>query len=103
MLSADVVVYADGGGKGPALPRPVHGRERAARVFLGGATAGRRLGVIDLRTVTINGQPGAVFIDRDGRPVGVVTVDVADGLIQTVRAITNPEKLSHLDRFPNPR
>jgi RNA polymerase sigma-70 factor (ECF subfamily) len=102
MLSADVVVYADGGGKGPAFPRPVHGRERAARVLLGGATAGRRLGVIDLQTVTINGQPGAVFIDRDGRPVGILTVDVADGLIQTVRAITNPEKLRHLGTFPNP-
>jgi RNA polymerase sigma-70 factor (TIGR02957 family) len=102
MLSADVVIYADGGGKGPAFPRPVHGRERAARVLLGGATAGRRLGVSDLRTVTINGQPGAVFIDRDGRPVGILTVDVADGLIQTIRAITNPEKLTHLGTFPNP-
>ena len=102
LLSADVVVYADGGGKGPAFPRPVHGRERAARVLLGGATAGRRLGVIDLRTVTINGQPGAVFIDRDGRPVGILTVDVADGVIQTVRAITNPDKLRHLGTFTVP-
>jgi RNA polymerase sigma-70 factor, ECF subfamily len=102
MLSADVVVYADGGGKGPAFPRPVHGRDRAARVLMGGATAGRRLGVVDLRMVTINGQPGAVFIDRDGRPVGVLTVDVAGGLVQAVRAITNPEKLSHLGSFPSP-
>ncbi|HZA27976.1 MAG TPA: RNA polymerase sigma factor SigJ, partial [Actinomycetota bacterium] len=35
LLSADVVVYADGGGKGPAFPRPVHGRDRVARVLLG--------------------------------------------------------------------
>jgi RNA polymerase sigma-70 factor, ECF subfamily len=102
LLSADVVVYADGGGKGPAFPRPVHGRERAARVLLGGASAGERLGVIDLRTVTINGQPGAVAFDRDGRPVAVVTVDIADGLIQTVRAISNPDKLGHLGTFAGP-
>jgi RNA polymerase sigma-70 factor, ECF subfamily len=100
LLSADAVVYADGGGKGPAFPRPVHGRDRAARVLLGGARAGRRLGVVGLVVTTINGQPGAVFFDREGRPVGVLTVDVADDQVQTVRAITNPEKLRHLGPIP---
>jgi RNA polymerase sigma-70 factor, ECF subfamily len=99
LLAADVVVYADGGGKGPAFPRPVHGRDRVARVLLGTADGGRRLGVIGMRTVAINGQPGALFLDAEGRPIAVVTVDVADDLVQTVRAISNPEKLSHLGSF----
>jgi RNA polymerase sigma-70 factor (ECF subfamily) len=99
LLSADVVVYADGGGKGPAFPRPVHGRDRVARVLLGTADGGRRLGVVGMRAVVINGQPGALFLNREGMPIAVVTVDVADDLVQTVRAISNPEKLRHLGTF----
>jgi RNA polymerase sigma-70 factor (ECF subfamily) len=41
-----------------------------------------------------------VFSDREGRPLGVVTVDVADDQVQTIRAITNPEKLRHLGPLP---
>jgi RNA polymerase sigma-70 factor (ECF subfamily) len=96
LLAADVVVYADGGGKAPAFPRPVHGRERAARVLVRQRTVGERLGVVGMRTVAINGQPGALYLDAEGRPVAAVTVDIADGLVQTVRAISNPEKLRHL-------
>jgi RNA polymerase sigma-70 factor, ECF subfamily len=100
LLSADVVVYADGGGRAPAFPRPVHGRERAARVLMGGTASGQRLGVVGLHRTTINGQPGAVFFNDEGRPLGVVTVDVAEDQIQTIRAITNPEKLRHLGTIP---
>jgi RNA polymerase sigma-70 factor, ECF subfamily len=97
LLAADVVVYADGGGKGPAFPRPVHGRDRAARVLLGAAAGGARLGVREMRLVAVNGQPGAVFLDAGGRAVAVVALDIADDLVQSVRAISNPEKLRHLD------
>jgi RNA polymerase sigma-70 factor (ECF subfamily) len=99
LLSADVVVYADGGGRAPAFPRPVHGRDRAARVFLGRTARGEMLGVVATRTATINGQPGALFLDRDGGVVAVVTVDIADDLVQSVRAISNPDKLRHLGEF----
>jgi RNA polymerase sigma-70 factor (ECF subfamily) len=99
LLAADVVVYADGGGKGLAFPRAVHGRDRAARVLLGAASGGARLGVTGLRFVTVNGQPGAVLLNDEGRAVVVVALDIADDLVQSVRAISNPEKLGHLDTF----
>jgi RNA polymerase sigma-70 factor (ECF subfamily) len=102
LLAADVVVYADGGGKAPAFPHPVHGRDRAMRLLAGPTARGYRLGVAAMRTVAINGEPGAVFFDGDGRPVAVVTVDVADDQVQTVRAIANPDKLRHLGTFPDP-
>jgi RNA polymerase sigma-70 factor, ECF subfamily len=89
-------VPAAGGAKAPAFPRPVHGRERAARVLVRQRTVGERLGVVGMRTVAINGQPGALYLDAEGRPLAAVTVDIADGLVQTVRAISNPEKLRHL-------
>jgi RNA polymerase sigma-70 factor (ECF subfamily) len=96
LLAADVVAYGDGGGKAPALPKPVYGRDRVARLLLGVAARGARLGVRGARYVEINAQPGAIFLDPDGRPLSAVTLDIADGLVQTVRAVANPEKLRHL-------
>jgi RNA polymerase sigma-70 factor (ECF subfamily) len=96
LLAADVVVYADGGGKATAFPHPVHGRERVARLLLGPIGKGGALGVIELRPLEINGQPGALLFDAGGRAVAAISLDVADGVIQTVRAISNPEKLRHL-------
>ena len=100
LLAADVVAYGDGGGKAPAFPRPIYGRDRVARLLQGPSARGERLGVIGMHTTSINGQPGAIFLDADGRPVAVVTIDIADDLVQTVRAVANPEKLRHLGTFP---
>jgi RNA polymerase sigma-70 factor, ECF subfamily len=102
LLAADVVAYGDGGGKAPAFPRPVYGRERVARLLMGASARGERLRVIGMRIATINGQPGALFLDPEGRPVAAVTLDIADGLVQTVRAVANPEKLRHLGTFAGP-
>jgi RNA polymerase sigma-70 factor (ECF subfamily) len=96
MLAADVVAYADGGGKATAFPRPVHGRDRVARILQGPAARGERLSVAGMRLAEINGQPGALFLDPDGIPVVAVSLDIADGLVQTLHAVTNPEKLAHL-------
>ena len=97
LLAADVVAYGDGGGKAPAFPRPIYGRDRVARLLLGRAAQGALLGVTGTTYVEINGQPGALFFDADGRPVAAVVLDIADDLVQTVRAVANPDKLRHLD------
>jgi RNA polymerase sigma-70 factor (ECF subfamily) len=101
LLAADVVFYADGGGKAATLfPRPVHGRDPVARLLLRGAVEGaERLGVTDVRFVDFNGQPGALGLGPHGDPVVVLSLDIADGVVQTVRAISNPEKLRHLGSF----
>jgi len=100
LLAADVVAYGDGGGKAAAFPRPVHGRERVARLLLGPTGRGQRLAVSGIRFAEVNGQPGAVFFDHEGRAVLVVSLDIADGFVQTVRAVSNPEKLRHLASWP---
>jgi len=97
MLAEDVVAYGDGGGKAPANPRPINGRERVVRLLRNVQKAGRRLRVSGMRHAEVNGQPGALFVDPDGRPVVVVSLDIADGRVQTVRAVSNPDKLRHLD------
>jgi hypothetical protein len=58
--------------------------------------AGTRLGGFTTRRQEVNGQPGALFFDREGRLGGVMILDVADGQIQAVSAIVNPDKLRHL-------
>lgn len=44
----------------------------------------------------VNGQPGALFRDRDGKVVHALALDVLDGQIQTIRSVINPDKLGHL-------
>jgi RNA polymerase sigma-70 factor, ECF subfamily len=96
LLAADVVVYGDGGGKAPVILRPLYGRERVVQLFGQFRLFSQRLGVRSIRYAEVNGQPGALYLDADGHPVAVVSLDIADGLVQTVRTIANPDKLRHL-------
>jgi RNA polymerase sigma-70 factor (ECF subfamily) len=97
LLAHDVVLRGDGGGKAPALARAVHGRARVARTLIGGLRAGtRRFGGFTWRREQINGQPGSLFFDREGRLAAAVILDIAEGQIQAVNSIVNPDKLRHL-------
>jgi RNA polymerase sigma-70 factor (ECF subfamily) len=97
LLAADVVVYGDGGGVVPSWPRPIVGRDRVARLMRGVGQKAGALGVT-MKQTEINGQPGALWYDGQGRLASVMTVEIADGVVQTVRSIVNPEKLGHLGR-----
>jgi RNA polymerase sigma-70 factor (TIGR02957 family) len=96
LLAHDVVLRADGGGKVPALKRAIHGRPKVARTLIAGLRRGARIGGFTLRREDVNGQPGAMYVDREGRLAGVISLDVADGQIQAVSSIVNPDKLRHL-------
>jgi RNA polymerase sigma-70 factor, ECF subfamily len=95
LLAEDAVMYGDGGGKAPAVAEPLHGALRVARFLLGLARQARQLG-IELRPAGVNGQPGAVAYDGGGRVLSVLCLDIADGRVQTVHSIVNPDKLRHL-------
>ena len=95
MLAPDVVLYGDGGGKAQAIGKPLAGRQRVMRLFVGGLRRTRTLGAT-LRLAWINSQPGAVVYDAEGRVVGVVALDIAGGVVQAIRAVANPDKLRHL-------
>jgi RNA polymerase sigma-70 factor (ECF subfamily) len=97
LLAQDVALHADGGGKVPALARPINGRKRAARTLVAGMSALARRGV-RIQVIEVNGQPGAMAIDAQDRLVAVMGLDIADGRIQTIHSIANPDKLRHLDR-----
>lgn len=96
LLAADVTLTGDGGGKVPALARTLRGRSRVARVLVKGLRALARVAGLSWRPTEINGSPGALFLDREQRLLGVVALDIADGQITAVSSIVNPDKLAHL-------
>ena len=95
LLAADAVSYADGGGKVRATPRPIHGAEKVARLW---ASIGdpARIGPYTVRVADVNGQPGAIAIGPDGSVLGVMTLQVAGGRVQSVWAVVNPDKLARV-------
>jgi RNA polymerase sigma-70 factor, ECF subfamily len=95
LLAADVQMVGDGGGKAPAFARGVVGADKVARVL---ALNFPVLAQIDARIEPreVNGQPGAILRDRDGKVAGTLTLEVLGGRIQTIRSVVNPDKLGHL-------
>ena len=96
LLADDVMLQGDGGGKAPALARALFGANRAARTLVNWRKAGARIGPIEWRRVNINGQPGALTYDAEGHLLNAMSLDIADGQIQAIRSIVNPDKLTHL-------
>ncbi|MEU6303089.1 RNA polymerase sigma-70 factor [Streptomyces chartreusis] len=95
LLAADAQLVGDGGGKAPQLARAVVGAENVARLL---ASVVPRLALVEVsfERHEINGQPGAVYRDRDGRVLQTLVLDVLDGRIQTIRTVLNPDKLAHM-------
>jgi RNA polymerase sigma-70 factor (ECF subfamily) len=96
LLSEDVVLKGDGGGKAPALARSLHGRNRVARTLGNWAKTGWRIPGLSIRPVEVNGQPGALFLDTDGAVISAMELDIAEGQIQGINSVVNPDKLQHL-------
>ena len=92
LLSEDVVLWTDGGGKARAALRPVVGPHRSSRFLINVAKRGNFL---DPRPVVLNGQPATVFV-AEGKVTGALAFDIRDGLIVGIRAVTNPDKLVRL-------
>jgi RNA polymerase sigma-70 factor (TIGR02957 family) len=95
ILAPDVVLVGDGGGIKQAIPRPIVGAAKVARVLTAGL--GRFASVASLRPAQVNGYP-ALILWLDGAIDTVVAMHISDGLITGLYGVRNPEKLSHLER-----
>jgi RNA polymerase sigma-70 factor (TIGR02957 family) len=97
LLAHDVALHGDGGGKVRAITQPVFGRRRVARMLVtwmrvvGGVVEG-----FSIRPVEVNGQPGALGLDGQQRIIYAMSLDIAEGQVQGIRSIVNPDKLRHL-------
>jgi RNA polymerase sigma-70 factor (ECF subfamily) len=91
LLSEDVTLYSDGGGKTRAALNPIYGADNVAR-WLTGILRNVPPGFV-VRQTRVNGTPGLVGYFGDGRPQSVVSLEVAEGSIRAIRLVVNPEKL----------
>ena len=94
LLSEDVTLYSDGGGKAQAALRPIYGADRVVR-FLSGILK-QAPPDLAVRQTRVNGRPGLVGYFGDGSPQSVVSPEVAEGSIRAIRLVINPEKLENV-------
>ena len=95
-LAADVQLVGDAGGKAPQWGRGVvTGAHNVAGMLAALSAPFTRIGGV-VEPHVVNGQPGAIFRDNAGRVVNTWTLDIADGQIQAIRAVVNPDKLRHV-------
>ncbi len=95
LLAPDVVFLGDGGGIVQAVPNPVVGADKVARLLAGGRV--RIPGPISLEPAQVNGHP-ALILRLDGQIDTVFAMRIDGGLITGLYAVRNPEKLSRVDR-----
>ncbi|MGW2042878.1 RNA polymerase sigma-70 factor [Streptomyces virginiae] len=95
LLAADVQLVGDAGGNAPQLAKAVTGAANVARLLTAVYPWLMRIGVT-CEPHDVNGEPGAIFRDRDGKVLHLMVLDVLDGRIRTVRGLNNPEKLTHV-------
>jgi RNA polymerase sigma-70 factor (ECF subfamily) len=94
LLAADAQLVGDSGGKAPQW-KQISGAGKLARLLAAMAEPFASIGAV-AEPHEVNGQPGAIFRDRDGKLVAILALDILDGQIQTIRSVTNPDKLGHL-------
>src|SRR3954452_22531711 len=95
MLAPDVVMVGDGAAKPRSLPKPMVGAQPVARALATFYKIADEWGVT-LHPAIVNGQPGFRSLAPDGKLVNVVQIDIADGKVQRIHSMLNPDKLSHI-------
>jgi RNA polymerase sigma-70 factor (ECF subfamily) len=95
LLSADVSIHADGGGKRPAFSKPVLGAEAVLKLHKGLAAHFANAPSEFIRAVLINGLPGFITREADGE-LQTTALEIQDGRIAAIYIMRNPDKLKHL-------
>ncbi|MFE2491289.1 RNA polymerase sigma-70 factor [Streptomyces mirabilis] len=95
LLADDVSLVGDGGGKAPQWARGFFGADHVSQVLATLLPPFIQIGGVVERH-QVNGQPGAIFRDPDGKVLNTWTFDILDGRIQTIRTVSNPDKLGHM-------
>lgn len=90
LLSHDITLWSDGGGKVRAARRPIHGQDKVARFVLG--ILKKAPADATTQIVPVNGQAGVLVYDEDGL-ASLLTLDVGEGAVQGIHIIANPDKL----------
>ena len=95
MLAADVSVQADGGGKRPAIMKPVLGFDAVMKLQERLAVHFRKHGSKLVRAGFVNGLPGFISLEADGE-LQTTALEIENGKIAAIYVVRNPDKLKHL-------
>lgn len=94
LLAADVVMRADGGGKRPAAPQPIHGAEAVAAFFASFAAKPGYQPPQILARGLIDGLPGIVSLQQGVLQTTIFAIE--NGEIVGVYVMRNPDKLGYI-------
>ena len=95
MLANDVSMHSDGGGKRPALVRPIFGSRPVLQLHKALATMFRKKGSQLVRMQFINALPGFITLEADGE-LQTTALEIANERIVGIYVMRNPDKLKHL-------
>ncbi|MFD7469788.1 RNA polymerase sigma-70 factor [Streptomyces tendae] len=96
-LAPDVRLVGDSGGRSKAPLRVLESADKVGRFLF--AVAQQGIPDATFHFLELNGGP-ALLVRSGGKPDSVLQVDVADGRIQSVYIIRNPDKLASLADTP---
>lgn len=98
ILTAEVTLISDGGGRVLAALNPIRGRDNVMRFLLSLARKEREAGrVVDAERLLLNGEP-ALVVSIDGvlDQTIAVTTSVDGRRIERLFVVRNPDKLGHV-------
>jgi RNA polymerase sigma-70 factor (ECF subfamily) len=98
LLSEDVVLWADGGGKARgAVREPLYGREVVARFVLASPRFLDPNLQLQDSIETVNGEE-CLIIRTEGEIRMVISLSLSEHGVNTIRVMANPDKLNHLNK-----
>lgn len=90
ILTDDVVVYSDGGGRVPAARQPIFGADKAARFILGLMRLAPADAVVSIKPIN---RQMALTAEQNGVPILALLLDTTDSTIRNIYFMRNPDKL----------
>jgi RNA polymerase sigma-70 factor (ECF subfamily) len=99
ILTHDVGMWSDGGGKASAARRPLLGREEVLNFLLGLYRTAQNAGVRDvsLKIEDVNSEP-ALVLRIGGRLESIFVFSIENDQVSAIRVVRNPDKLARIDR-----
>jgi len=91
ILTEDVQLISDSGGKKPAAIKPLHGTDHVGRFLIGVTRKG--VAGAEVRPATINGLPGFLWV-ANGALEGLWALETRGEKIAAIYVTRNPEKLA---------
>jgi RNA polymerase sigma-70 factor (ECF subfamily) len=104
MLTQDVGMWSDGGGKASAARRPLLGRDAVLNFLVGLYRTGQTTGLAreaSLKIEDVNSEP-ALVLRIANRLESVFVFSVEEARISAIRVVRNPDKLARIDRQLTP-